>query len=66
MDSSTLRAEKGGRKSHKVISAIFIDGTVYGSLLKQMRSQEANLSTLTGYKVKVVEKNGVTLGQALA
>ena len=56
-----MQASTRGSKKLEVITALFIDRTNDGQLLKSMREAEQRLSSLTKYKIKIVEKNGVTL-----
>ena len=53
-----LQAATSGSTKLEVITAIFVDRTTGGELLKLMREAEKKLSSVTGYRVKVVEKNG--------
>ena len=59
-----LRASTGGGKQ-EVVTALFIDRTVDGILVKKLREAESRLANLTNYKVKIVEKNGITLSKSL-
>ena len=61
---NSLQASTGGGR-YEVITALFVDRTVDGTLLKKLREAETRLSGLTKYKVKIVEKNGITLSQSL-
>ena len=54
-----------GSSKLEVVTAVFVDRTTDGDLMELMRRAEQKLSSITGYRVKIVEKNGLTLGQSL-
>ena len=60
-----MKAATSGSNKLEVITAVFVARTTDGELLKLMRAAESKLSEMTGYKIKIVEKNGITLGQSL-
>ena len=60
-----LHAGSKGSKSLEIVTAMFVDRTSDGVLLKRLREVEDRLSNLTKYRVKIVEKNGLTLSQTL-
>ena len=51
---SKLEARTQGSKGSEVITALFVDRTTYGLLLKKMREEEDSMSRLTKYKWKMV------------
>ena len=65
IEEGRMQASTQGSRGLEVLMAIFVDRTTDGLLVKKMREAEGRLSTLTKYKFKVVEKNGITLSQSL-
>ena len=63
--SELLQAGTGRQRSLEVIAAVFIDRTTGGQLMKSLRENKLKLSQMTGYKIKIVEKNRITLSQSL-
>ena len=49
----------------EVISKIFIDRTDDGALAEEIRVAELEMASVTGYRVKVIEKNGCKLENIL-
>ena len=49
----------------KTTTVLFVDQTPGGQLAKRMREAEVQLAAVTGFKVKIVERNGTTAKQLL-
>ena len=49
----------------KTTTVLFVDQTPGGQLAKRMREAEVQLAAITGFRVKIVEKNGTTAKQLL-
>ena len=48
-----------------MVTALFVDRTTDGLLVRKLREVEERLSKLTKYIVKIVERNGITLSPTL-
>ena len=52
-------------KRIEVISTLFVDRTQNNVLLDRLRETEYEIAGLTGYRIKIVEKNGLKLEHLL-
>ena len=53
------------KKKREVVATLFVDRTHNNLLLDKLKKEEELLTEITGYKVKLVEKNGTKLEQLL-
>ena len=63
--SRRLRAKIKGKKTKDEKSVIFVPHTVGSGLARELRSKEEKMKEITGDKIKIVEKSGIKLEDAL-
>ena len=65
MPTVTTEPSPRPTKEKEVVASIFVEGTNNGELHSRLQKAEEELKKITGYKIKIIKKNGIKLEQLL-